>query len=83
MRLLLGLGIVAILTAACSEANPASGLSPAMEGYAMDMAACLREKGWNATAQADGSIVAEYPHERHGQYRAAYDECRIQLEPGK
>jgi hypothetical protein len=69
------------LLAACAGSAP----DPAEPGPAANpseaIAACLQEKGWDATAHPDNSVSGEVPIEQRDQYLADEEDCLDQVQP--
>src|SRR5690606_7917850 len=43
------------------------------------LAACVRDKGWDAEPQRDGSVIYSFPEEQRDQFTADRDACNEEL----
>lgn len=79
LRTLLLAAALAVASSGCSANNESpEPAGPASQSPSVDdVAACLRDRGWEVEVTWDDGIQAVYAEEQAEQYRADMEECRL------
>lgn len=79
MRRLAGFASLMVLAVGCSSGGAEPSSAPTADSQPTAMVDCLAGKGWEVTANPDGSYTAGVPTEQVNEFQAAETECIVEL----